>query len=103
MVWGVDQRVVAMVGVGERAACGGMFQRRIFFSYVENTYPIEFLQQGKIEMCVHTHKFVRVHAQTNTHISPVPILVDEDASQKISGSKTITGINIPRHTVPTYI
>jgi len=23
-------------------------------------------------MCVHTHKFVRVHAQTNTHISLVP-------------------------------
>ena len=23
-------------------------------------------------MCVHTHKFVRVHAQTDTHISPVP-------------------------------
>ena len=31
LVWGVDQIVVAMVGVGERAACGGMFQRRIFF------------------------------------------------------------------------
>ena len=25
LVWGVDQRVVAMVEVGERAACGGMF------------------------------------------------------------------------------
>jgi hypothetical protein len=25
LVWGVDQRVVAMVEVGERVACGGMF------------------------------------------------------------------------------
>ena len=25
LVWGVDQRVVAMVEVGERAACGSMF------------------------------------------------------------------------------
>ena len=25
LVWGVDQRVVAMVEVGERASCGSMF------------------------------------------------------------------------------